>query len=166
VEFVQYFSSEAPKRHLLVATRKLDGGPFGLVWFDEVPGQSYALIGLWYQRHTTPLAREGTALATRYAWEVLGYPKVCGWTPHKTALRHGLALGWRHEATLPGFVQVGGQAADIYVLVKERDDAPLLEGCGGDRHPAAAPGAAAPAAALEPTYLTDNASWHTTCARG
>jgi hypothetical protein len=145
VEFVQAFS--APSRQTLVMTRKGPGTPFGLVWFDSLPGQRYALLGLWYQRHTTPLAREGTALATRYAFEVLGYPKVVGWTPHKTALHHGLALGWRHEATLNGLVEVQGTPTPIYVLVLEpapsRPPILVAEGQGG--HPALARATAAEA---------------------
>ncbi len=120
VGFVTHFS--CPTRHLLVVCHQGTGTPCGLVWFDQVPGQPSGLIGLWYPRHRTRLAREGTALATQYAFHVLGYPRLCGWTPHRTALRHGLALGWRHETTLPGFVQIGGEARDMYVLVKERDD--------------------------------------------
>lgn len=116
VEFITYFSSDT--RQLLIAVRDA-GEPFGLVWFDAVPGQAYALMGLWYQRHTTTMARAATAEAMTYALTVLGYEGLRGFTPHRTAVQHVLPLGWKKVATLPRFLQITGQARDVYVLSYE-----------------------------------------------
>lgn len=129
VEFVRYFSE--PTRFVLTVARRSDRMPIGLVWFDAVVGQRHGLIGLWYQRHTTPLAREGTRLATRYAFEVLGFSRLLGWTPWVTAVRHGLALGWQKIATIPGLISIAGKPHDVYVLRKEkRMDEPSHDALG------------------------------------
>jgi hypothetical protein len=113
VEFVTYFSS--PERHLLIVTEKADTAILGLVWFDRVAGQEHALLGLWYRRKTTRLAREGTALACRYALHVLGYARLCGFTPWRTAVQHVLAIGWQQVATLPHFITIAGTPHDVYI---------------------------------------------------
>ena len=118
VEFVRYFSD--PLRHVLTVVRLSDRLPIGLVWFDRVADQRHGLIGVWYQRHTTRLAREGTRLATRYAFEVLGFARLDGWTPWKPAVRHGLALGWQPVATLPQLITLDGTPHDVYVLRMEK----------------------------------------------
>jgi hypothetical protein len=118
VEFVRYFSD--PSRSLLTVVRRSDYLPIGLVWFDHVAGQTHGLIGIWYKRKTTRLAREGTRLATRYAFAVLGFASLMGWTPWKTALRHGLACGWEKIATIPAMISIAGTPHDVYVVRKEK----------------------------------------------
>lgn len=118
VEWVRYFSDET--RHLIIVTTREGTDILGLVWLDRIAGQSHALIGLWYKRKTTRLAREGTALACRYAFEVLGYDALYGWTPHTTAVRHVLSIGWQKIATLPQMVVIAGQRKDVYICRRDK----------------------------------------------
>lgn len=116
VEWMAYFSQTTPRRDVVMILRKADQVPLGLVWVDEVPGQPYGLLGLWYTRKTLRLAREGTALACRYMREGLGYPRLRGFTPWREAVQHVLPLGWRKIATLPAFLMIEGRPRDLYVL--------------------------------------------------
>jgi RimJ/RimL family protein N-acetyltransferase len=117
--FCEYMSS----RLLLLAQSVTDQQLIGCVWFEDVVPDWRATISMFYRRTYwgTP-AREATRLAVRYAFEVLQVPQVWGITPQRLALRHGLALGFTHLATLPGYVRLAGQPRDVFVLRLTHDE--------------------------------------------
>lgn len=113
VEFVRYFDD--PKRHLLIAVDEVD--PVGMVWFDDhVPGHRAAVNMFYARRVWGERSRAATRQAIKWAFDGLGVASIWGYTPHKTAVRHGLAVGAKIVAALPEFAMVDGKPADVTIL--------------------------------------------------
>lgn len=91
----------------------------GVTWVEKIVPWHSAHYGMFFARRAWgALAREATRLTVAKVFEVLPQmPQLFGLTPWKTALRHGLATGWAHVATLPGFAAMRDRTArDLYVL--------------------------------------------------
>lgn len=112
-EFVTYFSD--PKRHLLIAVDTEE--PVGMVWFDaEIPGHR-ASVSIFYARKVWgERSRQATRDAFAWAFKALDVPSIWGYTPHRTAVRHGLAAGAEIVAVLPEFAVVDGAPANVTIL--------------------------------------------------
>jgi hypothetical protein len=120
VAFIQYFEAESPRRVLVVPQDVATGELMGLVWVEMVQPGYLATLGLCYvKRYRGARARAATQLALQYFWG-FDVQLLTGFTPYKPALQHVLALGWKHDATLPGFVRIRGKARDVYVAHQER----------------------------------------------
>lgn len=114
--FLGYMHEVLP---LLVQDRT-SGALVGLVWFTNFSKKHRANINLWYERKAWGKpAREGTALATRYAFALWDLRQIWGFTPWPEALKHGQALGYKHLTTLPDYACVLGEPHDLYILLKE-----------------------------------------------
>lgn len=116
VECVSYFNSIHPQRMLVIPQDKASEALMGLVWFDHLG--HVGSIGLCYRKQFRgKRSHEATKLACQYAFEVLGFTRIFGFTPYKEAIRHGLAMGWTRVGTLPGFVRIHGQDRDLYQIM-------------------------------------------------
>lgn len=104
-----YFSDT--RLFLVYREHELVGG----VWFNEVqPWQGN--IGIAYSRHVRgPFAREATDRVCRAAFEGYGWDLIWGFTPWRSALEHGLRIGFSLVATLPDHVRFRGQRRPLYI---------------------------------------------------
>lgn len=119
VEFINYFSDT--KRHLLIAVDETE--PVGMVWFDlEIPGHR-ASVSIFYARKVWgERSRQATRDAFVWAFKAFGVPAIWGYTPHRTAVRHGLAAGAEIVSVLPEFAVVDGKPADVTILRVPREE--------------------------------------------
>lgn len=119
VEFVRYFDD--PKRHLIIM---VDGTePVGMVWFDDLAPGYRAAINIFYARKVWGArSRAATAAAITWAFPGLGVTSLWGYTPWKTAARHGQALGFSIVAVLPGFACIAGTPHDVTILRLLREE--------------------------------------------
>jgi hypothetical protein len=113
VEFVRYFDD--PKRSLVIALD--EGQPVGMVWFDDlIPGHR-AAVNIFYARKAWgQRSRAATAEAVTWAFGAFNVRAIWGYTPHRTAVRHGQSLGFAIIAVLPAFACVAGRPADVTIL--------------------------------------------------
>lgn len=117
------------ERHV-VLVEDLQGGGLadlgGVVWFDELVTGLRANINLAYAKrlYGAP-AREATHIAAAYALRHFGLRMLCGMSPWKAILRHGVACGWTHHTTLPNWVLMGGKPMPLYMVTLTREQ--LLE---------------------------------------
>ena len=104
---------------LYIVEDRTSGQVAGVCWFDEVLWQYRAAITVWYARpYRGGKAREGTRIVLEYGFQAHQWHSIWAYTPWRTAVRHGEAVGAKVQATLPGYAP-GGK--DVYVLKKERD---------------------------------------------
>ncbi|HYE89536.1 MAG TPA: GNAT family protein [Terriglobales bacterium] len=115
VEFVRYFDD--PKRVLLIMAEPDTKDLVGMVWFDDVVAGHRAAINIFYARKVWGArSRAATREAITWAFQTLGVASMWGYTPHRTAVRHGQALGFQIVAVLPEFARVGGRPQDVTIL--------------------------------------------------
>lgn len=115
--FMQYMNDVAP-----LFVQDLESGDLvGLVWFNNFSAKHRANINVWYRRKAWGKpAREGTAIATRYAFALWGLQQIWGFTPWPEAVKHVIPLGYKQIATLPGYAYSLGSPRDLYIVLKEK----------------------------------------------
>lgn len=121
-EFVKYMDD--PCRRIVLMAMQGES-LVGVVWFDDLVAGHRAAYNLFFRRRAWgTVAHEATALALRYGFDVLGVQSIWGYTPWRSAIRHGLRHGFSIVATLPGFARINGQPTDITMLrlTKEEHD--------------------------------------------
>jgi RimJ/RimL family protein N-acetyltransferase len=154
VEFVRYFDD--PKRYLLMAVTA-EAEPVGMVWFDDVVMNHRAAVNIFYARKVWGRqARATTADAVTWAFRSLGVSAIYGYTPWRTAVRHGQSLGFHIVATLTGYAFVDGAPKDVTILRMLRAEWDKVHTTL--RAPASATTTSATAVEMEPWATSVNSS--------
>ena len=123
VHFIKFFDPEPPVQRLLLIAHSAENDLAGLFWFDDfVPGHRVTGNVCYRRRYWGEPAREASRLALAYGFEVLGVRSIWAYSPWKTGIHHGEAVGMTQVATLPDFAMAGGQALDLAILRMRRED--------------------------------------------
>src|SRR5262245_25296020 len=125
VEFIKTFEPEAgvDRWVLIVQSLKHPEDVAGMCWFDDhIPEHRIAGSVFYRRKYWGRPAHEATRLAIRWAFAVLPVQSIWAYSPWKTGQKHAEYGGMTHVATLPEYVVLGEQPADLYCYRVRREE--------------------------------------------
>jgi hypothetical protein len=96
----------------------------GAMWFTDIQPQRGDVSVAYAKSIRGPVAVEVTRRICQYVFTVYGWRSIWAATPWRSALALGVASGFAHLATLPGFTVIKGREYPMYIakLTREAHD--------------------------------------------